>query len=440
LPPITPIIDQLRRAHIGLEAAAQSLLASLWREPPRDGAWSAVEVVAHLIMVEERVTGGARKLLQESPPRVSIWRRWHVPPRFAEWRVIRARTPIPLDPDFLGEKDAMLERLAGATQTTATEEEPQESEALRLVEMSLELGVMGETVRGAVDDLLEQGKAVDLLALLDGPEAPPDMVDAIWQHLATPEVIRRMLMNEPRDTEVVERLVARMGLGAAEPMLDALEIADSRTARRRLLTRLGKIGTDIGSMVVDRLPGSPWFVQRNLLALLGSLPAWPRNFSPAPYATNRDPRVRREALKLMLRLPSLRDEAIAATLADEDEQIVRLGFSAATESCPPSALPRLMTLLNDRSRDSDLRALGIRVLMNVRTPATRQWLVEQSLTRKKLFRGRRLVGKTPELLATLAVLGKNWRADQAAAEVLRLAQLSNDPEVRGAAQPPRNAS
>jgi len=108
----------LRRAHIGLEAAAQSLLASLWREPPRAGAWSAAEVVGHLIMVEERVTGGARKLLQEPPPRVSIWRRLHVPPRFTEWRVIRARTPIPLDRDLLGEKDAMLERLTAARQRT----------------------------------------------------------------------------------------------------------------------------------------------------------------------------------------------------------------------------------------------------------------------------------------------------------------------------------
>ena len=339
-----------------------------------------------------------------------------------------------------GSYTKVLERLAGVTPTATSSDEPPESGALRLVQMSLELGVMGEAVRGAVDDLLEQGKAQELLALLDGSEAPPDMVDAIWQHLATPDVIRRMLMNEPRDTEVVERLVARMGVEAAEPMLDALEVADSRTARRRLLTRLGKIGTGIGAMVVDRLPGSPWFVQRNLLALLGSLPAWPRSFSPTPYATNRDPRVRREALKLMLRLPALREEAIAATLADDDEQIIRLGFTAAAESCPPSALPRLMALLNDRTREAELRALGIRVLMNVRTPATRQWLVEQSLTKKKLFRGRRLVAKTPDLLATLAVLGKNWRGDPGAAEVLRLAQQSSDPEVRGAAQAPRPAS
>jgi hypothetical protein len=334
----------------------------------------------------------------------------------------------------------VLERLASATPTASSSDQPRESEALRLVQMSLELGVMGEAVRGAVDDLLEQGKATELLTLLGGPEAPPDMVDAIWQHLATPEVIRRMLMNEPRDTEVIERLIARMGVDAADPMLDALEIADSRTARRRLLTRLGAIGPAIGGMVVDRLPGSPWFVQRNLLALLGSLPSWPRNFSPTPYATNSDPRVRREALKLMLRLPALRDEAIAATLADDDEQIIRLGFSAATESCPPSVLPRLMTLLNDRSRNPELRALGIRVLINVRTPSTRKWLVEQSLAKKRLFRGRRLVAKSPDLLAMLAVLGKNWDSDPGAAEVLRLARRSSDPEVRGAAQTPKAAS
>ena len=131
MPSITPIIEHLRRANIGLEAAAKGLHASLWREPPRAGAWSAAEVVGHLIMVEERVTGGARKLLQEPPPRVFIWRRLHVPPRFAEWRVIRARTPIPLDPDFLGEKGAMLERLAGARQRTLALLEQNRSRDLR---------------------------------------------------------------------------------------------------------------------------------------------------------------------------------------------------------------------------------------------------------------------------------------------------------------------
>jgi hypothetical protein len=306
--------------------------------------------------------------------------------------------------------------------------------------MSLEVGTMGASVKRAVDQMLEDGKAMELLELLDGPQAPPDLVDEIWAHLATPESIRQLLMNEPRDTEVVERLVARMGMDAADPMLDALEIADSRTTRRRLLTRLGKLGTDIGQAVVDRLPGSPWFVQRNLLALLGSMPSWPRNFSPATYAANADSRVRREALKLMLRVPTLREEAIGDCLADEDEQIIRLGLTSAAEACPPAAVSRLMTMLRTHANDLELRAAGIRVLGTVRTPATRDWLLEHALSKKKLFRGRRLLPKSPELLAIVSVLAKGWRTDKAAAEVLRLAGSSADAEIRAAVAAPGGAA
>jgi hypothetical protein len=339
-----------------------------------------------------------------------------------------------LDDPNPGSYAKVLERLAGPVPTGTPTTGATRFEARRIVEMSLEIGTMGASVKRAVDQMLEEGHAMELLQLLEGPQAPPDLVDDIWGYLATPQSIRQLLMNEPRDTEVVERLVARMGLDAAEPLLDALEIADSRTSRRRLLTRLGKLGTDIGQSVVDRLPGSPWFVQRNLLALMGSMPSWPRSFSPATYAANPDPRVRREALKLMLRLPDYRDEAIGATFADDDEQVIRLGLTAAAEGCPAPAVPRLMTMLRAHANDVELRALGIRVLGTVRTPATRDWLVDHALTKKKLFRGRRLMPKSPEILAIVAALARGWREDKAAAEVLRLAQSSGDAEIRAVAQ------
>jgi hypothetical protein len=118
LPDIETIIGQLNRARAGLEAAAEALPAARWQEAPRSGAWSAAEVIAHLTMVEERITGGASKLVQGGAPQVSLWRRLHLPPQLAEWRGFRAKTPIPLDRDLLGEKGAMLERLAAARQRT----------------------------------------------------------------------------------------------------------------------------------------------------------------------------------------------------------------------------------------------------------------------------------------------------------------------------------
>jgi len=61
-------------------------------------------------------------------------------------------------------------------------------------------------------------------------------------------------------------------------------------------------------------------------------------------------------------------------------------------------------------------------------------LVDHALTKKKLFRGRRLMPKSPEILAIVAALARGWRDDKLAAEVLRRAQSSGDAEMRAAAQ------
>jgi hypothetical protein len=73
------------------------------------------------------------------------------------------------------------------------------------------------------------------------------------------------------------------------------------------------------------------------------------------------------------------------------------------------------------------------VLGTIRTPATRDWLVAHALTKQGWFRSRRLLPRTPELLAVLASLARNFRQDPNAQLVLRLASESNDQEIRRAA-------
>jgi hypothetical protein len=63
-------------------------------------------------MVESAITRGATKLLQGPPRPVPLWKRLHLPVRLAAWRGVRARTPIPLDPHLVSEKQEMVERLA----------------------------------------------------------------------------------------------------------------------------------------------------------------------------------------------------------------------------------------------------------------------------------------------------------------------------------------
>lgn len=109
--PVPSLLDQLARVRAGLHAALARIPAERWREAPRPGAWSAAEVAAHLLMVEGAITDGAAKLLTKSPRPVPWHKRLHLPVVFARWRWLRARTPLPLDPTLLAEKDEMLARL-----------------------------------------------------------------------------------------------------------------------------------------------------------------------------------------------------------------------------------------------------------------------------------------------------------------------------------------
>ena len=327
----------------------------------------------------------------------------------------------------------VLERLSRHPSGMAPPAEDHSAHAIRLVQMSLETDTVGDATWAALEEVVREGQAVEVVRMVEDPSVAEDIQEHFWTHLATPENMRILLANEPRDTEVVELLLERMGMTAAEPMLESLEVADNRTIRRRLLTRLERLGPQIGPMLVERLPAAPWYVQRNLLALLGSLPEIPADFSPAFLTANEDNRVRREAIKLMLRIPGQRDDAIVASLGDDDIGNVRLGLAAALEGCPTAAVPRLMVLLNDRRVPVEIRVLSIRVLGTIRSPATRDWFVTHSLTKPGWFRRRRLLPRTPELVAMIGALARHYKNDPAAAQVLRLAAQSNDGGIRRAA-------
>ena len=160
---------------------------------------------------------------------------------------------------------------------------------------------------------------------------------AIWNRLATPELVSGILSHGDAHIDVVEHILDKIGGAAIEPMLDALSTTDSRGMRHRLLNALTALGSVVGPPAARRLEQAEWFVQRNLLIVLGALPEWPPEFDPLVYAGADDARVRREALKLMLQgalRPDLRDLGVQLSLGDADESIMRMGLAAALEKCP----------------------------------------------------------------------------------------------------------
>lgn len=307
------------------------------------------------------------------------------------------------------------------------------AEPFRLVQTALELGSSGSAVNAAVDALIERREIPALLDLLAQAPAGDPAAEAVWGRLPARDELCRVLAEAEPDAGLVDRLLPRLGLDAADPLLDALVASDSRTARRRLLTWLAQLGPGIGPMVMERLESPQWYVIRNMLVLLGGAEPWPAGFSPAAHLSHPDARVRREALKLALKAPDLRDQAICTGLTDGDDLILRTALAAALDGCPAEAAPLLGDQLDSRTQPADVRLQIVRVLAAIRAPAARDCLIRRALVRRHWLPWKRLAPKSPESVAAIAGLAGHWKHDPGAAAVLRLAATSRDPDVRAAA-------
>jgi hypothetical protein len=303
-----------------------------------------------------------------------------------------------------------------------------------IVQMSLEVELFSATAKHAVAEMVKAGRIAALLSIVDQTPETNSVVWTLRRHLDNTGTIRRLLRDRPIDFEVLYRLVARVGFPAAGALLDALELEDDRTARWRLFEMLAQLGPEVGNAVVVRLPGAPWYVQRNLLLLMARLETWPKDFSAHPYAKHPDPRVRREAYALLLRDPATRAEAIPLAVSDTDERIVRAALNAALEGgCPREAIGVLTERLDQRTLDGMMAVLAIRVIAPVRLPVVLDVLVKSALSRKRTwFFGRKLAPKSQPMLAALSALAWSWAQEPQAIKVLSLAERDPDSAVQNA--------
>lgn len=403
--PITAVVDLVRAsAEAGQQTISHSLLRILAKLAAHAGSDSAG------MQADEAFRDMVRDLL-------------------ADWAL---KDPNPAGYSEMLEGFARPGRLAGAAPRAAAKL-AETGEPLRLVQMALELGASGDSLIAAVDTLVERKETPILLDLL--AQAPPGdpAAEAVWSRLPARDELRRILEHEEPDAALVDRLLRRLGIEAAEPLLDSLVEADSRTTRRRLLTWLVQLGPGVGPLILARLDSPHWYVLRNMLVLLGGIDPWPPEFSPTAYLVHADARVRREALKLALGVPQLRDAAICTGLTDGDDLILRTALAAALDSCPLEAAPLLIDQLESRSQTADVRVQIVRVLGSLRSPVARDCLIRRALSRRRWLPGRRLGAKSPELVAAISGLAAQWAGDPAAADVLRLAGKSADPEIRSAA-------
>jgi hypothetical protein len=115
---LEPILEKLARAQTAFFRAADAVPSTQWNAKPRPEQWSAGELVAHLVMVERAVVGGADRISQEIPKHIPYLKRFHFPLWLVERRLIRRKTPIPLDPGLIGSKEEMMAELRAVRERT----------------------------------------------------------------------------------------------------------------------------------------------------------------------------------------------------------------------------------------------------------------------------------------------------------------------------------
>ncbi len=112
------VVENLTRAQEELLRAADSVPAGQWKISPGEGRWSAGELTCHLITVERAVISGADRLLQKPPRALPFFKRWHLPMALVEARIIRRKTPIPLETQNIRGKEDMLAVLRNVRERT----------------------------------------------------------------------------------------------------------------------------------------------------------------------------------------------------------------------------------------------------------------------------------------------------------------------------------
>ncbi|HEU5049602.1 MAG TPA: hypothetical protein VFU00_04700 [Gemmatimonadales bacterium] len=324
---------------------------------------------------------------------------------------------------------AILEGMVRQAPTDRLTEATISCEPDLVLRMALEVDCVGPSVTSALDRLLERRAFETIATILDS--APSTAASgALWKHVATPERLRTELLSERPDRTMAGILVGRLGADATDPLLDTLERSPHRSVRAAALRWLRSLGPRAAEAAAARLENAPWFLQRNILQLFAESASWPDGFSPVEYAAHPDPRVRREAYKILFASRRHRDEAVSDALKDRDDGIVAMALSAALDDCPCAAIPQVEALAAE-GRNAEHRVLAIRVLTQTGNGDAVTRLTAIAFPPRRWL-PLRLGPKSPELLAALTGLARLGPADPRIRRLLFRAAGHRDPEIRAA--------
>lgn len=301
----------------------------------------------------------------------------------------------------------------------------------RIVMMGLELEMIGRMVAFALRDLSGHNLA-ELIRLLEATPEGSQVAEVMWRQVATRETLERLLMAETPELDTIDRLLGRMGLGAAEPLLDALQRAPDPQLRSDLVDRLTRLGPVIAGAVSARLDTEQPQATAHLLSILNELDVQTPGLSVAPFLDHPDPDVRAEAYRLAVRHRRDLEAALRAALAESEPRLLSIGLSAAEETRPPGAEALLAGHVLNPELPVQLRVKAVRALAGYRTEAALDALV-RGATRRRWLLQRKIAPPSPVVLESLACIRQEYQHLPKARDVLEQAGGSEVRSIRIAA-------
>lgn len=301
-------------------------------------------------------------------------------------------------------------------------------EPARILALGLEVAVASPSVLEAGRRQAAKGQLLDVLQQVDHPDNDPGVARAVADAVLDPGLLERLLGETTYDYPLLERVVQHVGVEAATPLLDALGRASERSTRRRLLDLIVRIGPDAEPTLLGKLPDAPWYLVRNILAALAQFPAIRNTDAVFAFLADSEPRVRQEALRVLIRQPRARERAMVEAIDSGDDALARIVVAALGSECPPRLVGSVATLL--ARTDPEIQLQAIRALGNATSPVVVPHLLVLVRARRGIFRRQRLLATTPVMLAALELLARRWGTHRPVVTTMQLARRSNDPEVR----------
>lgn len=341
--------------------------------------------------------------------------------------------PNPEEHASLLDRIAMHERLAAGKAYAARAGTLAEIESFRLVQMALEINVVGDDVIAAAETIVSNGHGAAMLVWIDALR-DTDAARKLHQIATSEKAVRQLLLNEPVDRLEARRLLERLDVTRTETLLDVLEAAEARGTRLIVRQRLSEFGDAIVPNLLARLDHAPWYLIRNVLTLLQEITTRSEGMqagtvSMSHLLDHEQVQVRMEAFRVLLLDAAQRDAVIRHALRDSNERMVMLALQTIAEATGAEAgatLPSqetiavMMELVDAGAHGESLRGRIVRAMSVVTRDDVRDWLINHTTRKSRILRRRTLAEPTPVAVEAAQALHRSYASDPVAIPIIDL--------------------